>query len=89
MWNYVGIVRRIAASRVRSVASPDSRRNPRILLNFLVTAFIELRNLVTVAELIIRCASMRRESRGLHYTLDYPDVDDVNWRCDTIVRLGQ
>ena len=50
---------------------------------------LELRNLATGAELILRCASMRRESRGLHYTLDYPDVDDVNWRCDTIVRLGQ
>ena len=46
---------------------------------------IELRNLVTVAELIINSAMQRKESRGLHYTLDYPYTDDKNFLKDTVL----
>ena len=57
--------------------------------NFRVTSdLIELRNLVQVAELVIRCALKRKESRGLHFTLDYPDTDDRNYQRDTILRAG-
>ncbi|MFM7374071.1 MAG: L-aspartate oxidase, partial [Chthoniobacterales bacterium] len=54
--------------------------------NFKVTTdLLELRNLVTVAALIVDCAIARKESRGLHYTLDYPQPEERFLR-DTIVR---
>lgn len=91
MWNYVGIVRsdrRLARARHRIALIQDEIRD--YYWNFLVTGdLLELRNLATVAELIIRCASLRHESRGLHYTLDHPETDDQLWLHDTVVQLGQ
>jgi len=90
MWDYVGIVRTTkrlerARRRVELLRAEISE----FYSNFRVSGdLIELRNLIQVAELIIRSAKKRRESRGLHYTLDYPEVDDVNYRRDTIVRPG-
>ena len=54
--------------------------------NFKVTSdLIELRNLAVVADLIIRSALARQESRGLHYTLDYPDTDPALDQVNTIL----
>jgi len=45
-----------------------------------------LRNLVVVADLIVRSAIHRMESRGLHYNTDHPQIDDQHWLHDTIIR---
>ena len=90
MWDYVGIVRtNKRLQRARSRANLLHAEIKEYYSNFKINGdLIELRNLVQVAELIIRSALKRKESRGLHFTTDYPDTDDNNHRRDTILRAG-
>jgi L-aspartate oxidase len=78
MWNFVGIVRTTKRlERAKRRIDMLRQEVTDYYAHFRVTPdIIELRNLVEVADLIIRSALARRESRGLHYTLDYPDLLD-------------
>jgi len=88
MWNYVGIVRsnkRLARAQRRIEIIQNEIQE--YYWNFKVEAgLIELRNIATVAELIIKSASYRQESRGLHYNIEYPQKNDAKWLKDTLVR---
>ncbi len=91
MWNYVGIVRKnsrllLAQNHLAQIQHEINEHYPNISLN---SDLIELRNLATVAELIVNCALKRRESRGLHFNVDHPQKDDEHWCRDTVIRFNQ
>jgi L-aspartate oxidase len=87
MWENAGIVRSdVRLERAAQYLTEASARIESDWLEYVPTpALIELRNLTTVAALIVRCAQARKESRGLHYTIDYPYRDNEHALRDTVV----
>ena len=88
MWDYVGIVRsnlrlERALSRIRLIRHEVENYYRRTRVT---EGIIELRNLAVVAQLIIQSALLRKESRGLHYTTDYPQKNDELFLQDTIIQ---
>ena len=89
MWNYVGIVRsdkRLKRAE-RRIALLQEEIVEYYWRYFITRDFLELRNIAQVAQLIVACASARRESRGLHYTIDCPALDPKLAR-DTVLKRG-
>ncbi len=88
MWDYVGIVRR--KKRLELMQTRLGWMLKEIKEHFydylLTPDLVELRNLAVVAELIVQSASLRKESRGLHYILDYPEKNDRDFANDTILQ---
>jgi L-aspartate oxidase len=89
MWNYVGIVRSTARLRraARRVALLEEEIREYYWRHLVTRDLLELRNIATVAELIIASAASRRESRGLHCTIDHPAADPT-LAFDTVTKRG-
>jgi len=89
MWNYVGIVRTDARLRraARRVALLEQEIREYYWKHLVTRDLLELRNIATVAELVISSAASRRESRGLHYTIDHPETL-TEFASDTVMKRG-
>jgi L-aspartate oxidase len=91
MWKYVGIVRTNArlTKALGLIRNIESQAEALYSDGILSPQLLELRNMALVAQLIILSARSRKESRGLNYNLDYPDLDDANFKHDTLLMKNE
>jgi L-aspartate oxidase len=87
MWDYVGIVRsnirlERALTRIGNLSIETEKLYKRTKV---CNQLLELRNLVTCSQLVIKCAQLRTESRGLHYNLDYPNINKNDSTLNTVL----
>jgi L-aspartate oxidase len=89
MWNYVGIVRttKRLERAARRIAVLQEEIQEYYWQHLVTRDLLELRNIATAAELIVKCALSRKESRGLHYTLDW-QATDAKLAKDTVIKRG-
>ncbi|MCB0385932.1 MAG: L-aspartate oxidase, partial [Bdellovibrionales bacterium] len=87
MWNYVGIVRsRRRLERAQHRLTNILNEFQEYYSNFRTHSdIVELRNIVLVADLTVKCALMRLESRGIHFSLDYPPAENLSDGMDSIL----
>jgi succinate dehydrogenase / fumarate reductase flavoprotein subunit len=64
-------------------------RNAGKIYNFALTTYLEVGSMLTLAEVVARCAQARTESRGAHFRKDFPAADNANWKNHTIAKLSQ
>jgi L-aspartate oxidase len=88
MWTHVGIVRsnHRLSQALRELRILESAVETLYQSSRISEGLLELRNMVSVGKLIVESALIRKESRGLHYNVDYPERDDQNWIRDTLIR---
>ena len=87
LWDYVGIVRSTPRleKAMREISAIQEEVEELLKTSATTSDLIELRNIATIAELIIQSSLTRKESRGLHYNTDYPDRDDRIWGRNTLL----
>ena len=87
MWKYVGTVRtNERLEKALAIAREIKARADELYSTGMLTPpLLELRNMALTAELIVLSAQSRKESRGLHYNVDYPDLDDAHFKHDTVL----
>ncbi len=88
MWDYVGIVRSESRLQLaqRRLGTLKEEVEGYLKEGFCQADLLDLRNIVEVAGLVVQCALTRKESRGLHYIVEYPETDDKNWKKDTVLQ---